>query len=29
VMGLPIARLWALLQEFGWQSTPASQVADA
>jgi septum formation protein len=29
VMGLPIARLWGLLHEFGWQSTPASQVADA
>jgi septum formation protein len=29
VMGLPVARLWSLLHEFGWQSAPASQVADA
>lgn len=30
VMGLPIARLWSLLHEFGWNNgAAASQVADA
>ena len=28
VVGLPLARLWFLLKEFGWER-PASQVADA
>lgn len=28
VVGLPLARLWLLLKEFGWER-PASQVADA
>jgi septum formation protein len=28
VMGMPLARLWSLLREFGWDR-PASQVADA
>jgi septum formation protein len=28
VMGMPLARLWSLLKEFGWDR-PASQVADA
>jgi septum formation protein len=28
VVGLPLARLWSLLKEFGWER-PASQVADA
>lgn len=28
VVGLPLARLWSLLKEFGWDK-PASQVADA
>jgi len=28
VVGLPLARLWSLLNEFGWER-PASQVADA
>ena len=28
VVGLPLARLWWLLKEFGWEK-PASQVADA
>ena len=27
VVGLPVARLWSLLKEFGWER-PASQVAD-